>query len=83
MKQQRIIEIKVGLTVLIGIVVFIWILGWAKNVSISSTDVYLKIKFENSSGLQVGNEVSVNGVKAGVVKDIYVENYYVIVEIYG
>jgi len=81
MKQQRIIEIKVGLTVLIGIVVFIWILGWAKNVSISSTDVYLKIKFENSSGLQVGNEVSVNGVKAGVVKDIYVENYYVIVEI--
>jgi phospholipid/cholesterol/gamma-HCH transport system substrate-binding protein len=81
MKQQRIIEIKVGLTVLIGIIVFIWILGWAKNVSISSTDVYFKIKFENSSGLQVGNEVSVNGVKAGVVKDIYVENYYVIVEI--
>jgi len=81
MKQQRIIEIKVGLTVLIGIVVFIWILGWAKNVSISSTDVYLKIKFENSSGLQVGNEVSVNGVKAGVVKDIYVEKYYVVVEI--
>lgn len=81
MKQQRIIEIKVGLTVLIGIVVFIWILGWAKNFSISSTDVYLKIKFENSSGLQVGNEVSVNGVKAGVVKDIYVKDYYVVVEI--
>ena len=81
MKQQRKTEIKVGLTVLFGIMVFIWILGWAKNVSISSTDVELKVKFENASGLQVGNEVSVNGVKAGVVKDIYVESYYVVVEI--
>jgi len=81
MKQPRTTEIKVGLTVLLGIIVFIWILGWAKNFSISSTDVQLKIKFENASGLQVGNEVSVNGVKAGVVKDIYVESYYVIVEI--
>ena len=81
MKQQRKTEIKVGLTVLFGIMVFIWILGWAKNVSITSTDVELKVKFENASGLQVGNEVSVNGVKAGVVKDIYVESYYVVVEI--
>lgn len=81
MKQQRKTEIKVGLTVLFGIMVFIWILGWAKNVSISSTDVELNVKFENASGLQVGNEVSVNGVKAGVVKDIYVESYYVVVEI--
>lgn len=81
MKQQRITEIKVGLTVLFGIIVFIWILGWAKNVSITSTDVKLKVKFENASGLEVGNKVSVNGVTAGVVKDIYVENYYVVVEI--
>lgn len=81
MKQQRKTEIKVGLTVLFGIMVFIWILSWAKNVSISSSDVELKVKFENASGLQVGNEVSVNGVRAGVVKDIYVENYYVVVEL--
>jgi len=81
MKPQRITEIKVGLTVLFGIIVFIWILGWAKNVSITSTDVKLKVKFENVSGLEIGNDVSVNGVKAGVVKDIYVENYYVVVEI--
>jgi phospholipid/cholesterol/gamma-HCH transport system substrate-binding protein len=81
MIQQRKTEIKVGLTVLIGIIVFIWILGWAKNVSISSTDVKLKIKFENTSGLAVGNDVSVNGVKSGVVKDIYVKDYYVVVEI--
>jgi len=81
MKQQRKTEIKVGLTVLIGIMVFIWILSWAKNVSFSSTDIELKVKFENASGLQVGNEVSVNGVRAGVVKDIYVESYYVVVEI--
>ncbi len=81
MKQQRKTEIKVGLTVLMGIIVFIWILSWAKNVSITSTDIELKVKFENASGLQVGNEVSVNGVRAGVVKDIYVENYYVVVEL--
>ena len=81
MKQQRKTEIKVGLTVLLGIIVFIWILSWAKNVSITSADVELKVKFEKSSGLEIGNIVSVNGVKSGVVKDIYVENYYVVVEI--
>jgi len=81
MKQQRKTEIKVGLTVLFGIVVFVWILSWAKNVSITSSDVELKVKFEKVSGLEVGNIVSVNGVKSGVVKDIYVENYYVVAEI--
>ena len=64
MKQQRKTEIKVGLTVLLGIIVFIWILSWAKNVSITSADVELKVKFEKSSGLEVGNIVSVNGVKS-------------------
>lgn len=81
MKQQRITEIKVGLTVLIGIIIFVWILSWAKNVSLTSNDIHLKVKFENASGLEVGNEVSVNGVKSGVVKDIYIESYYVVVEI--
>ena len=31
MKNERKTEIRVGLTVLVGILVFIWILGWAKN----------------------------------------------------
>ncbi len=81
MKQQRITEIKVGITVLAGIIIFVWILSWAKNVSLSSSDIQIKIKFENTSGLQIGNDVSVNGVKAGVVKDIYVKDYYVVVDI--
>ena len=37
MRNPRAPEIKVGITVLLGILVFIWVLGWAKNFTLSST----------------------------------------------
>ena len=44
MKEQRKTEIKVGLTVIFGILIFLWIFGWAKNLSIRSSENFLKIK---------------------------------------
>jgi len=81
MKNSRATEIKVGLTVLLGVLLFIWILGWTKNFSISSSDSELKIMFNNVSGLEIGNNVTVNGVKKGNVTDFYVFKTYVIVTI--
>lgn len=81
MKNSRATEIKVGATVLLGVLLFVWILGWTKNFSISSSDSELKVMFNNVSGLEIGNDVTVNGVKKGKVTDFYVFKTYVIVTI--
>lgn len=79
MKNQRATEIKVGITVLLGLIVFIWILGWTKNFTFTSSDNYVLVKFNNISGLEIGNNVTVNGVKKGHVSDYNIEGANVIV----
>ncbi len=81
MKNERKTEIKVGLTVLVGILIFIWILGWAKNFSLTSDSQSIKVMFNNVSGLEIGDQVTVNGMKKGFVKDMKVEPNKVVVEL--
>jgi phospholipid/cholesterol/gamma-HCH transport system substrate-binding protein len=82
MKNQRATEIKVGITVLFGLIVFIWILGWTKNFTFTSSDTQIKVMFDNVSGLEIGNDVTVNGVKKGHVRDFLVHESSVMVTLY-
>jgi len=79
MKNPRATEIKVGITVLLGLLVFIWVLGWAKSFSLSSSDNLVNVKFSKVSGLEIGNNVTVNGVRKGHVKDFVIQGSHVIV----
>jgi phospholipid/cholesterol/gamma-HCH transport system substrate-binding protein len=79
MKDQRKSEIKVGITVLIGIFIFLWILGWAKNFSVSSNHRPVLVRFENVTGLEIGDNVVVNGLRKGFVKDMQINQDHVIV----
>jgi phospholipid/cholesterol/gamma-HCH transport system substrate-binding protein len=81
MKDERKTEIRVGLTVLVGILVFIWILGWAKNFSLQSNEHFVKVRFTNVSGLEIGDQVTVNGMRKGYVKEMTVEPNNVLVEL--
>jgi phospholipid/cholesterol/gamma-HCH transport system substrate-binding protein len=72
MKDQRKTEIRVGLTVVIGLIVFLWILGWAKNFSFVSNEREIKVKFNNVAGLEIGDNVTVNGVRKGYVQNLTV-----------
>lgn len=81
MKDDRKTEIKVGLTVLAGVIIFIWIFGWAKNFSLQSNDQVIKVKFNNVSGLEIGDPVTVNGLRKGYVKEMIVGTNYVMVEL--
>ena len=81
MKNERKTEIRVGLTVLVGILVFIWILGWAKNFSLQSNEQFVKVRFTNVSGLEIGDQVTVNGMRKGYVKEMTVEPNNVVVEL--
>jgi phospholipid/cholesterol/gamma-HCH transport system substrate-binding protein len=74
MKDQRKTEIKVGITVIIGIIIFIWIIGWAKNFSLSSNENIIDVRFKNVSGLEIGDAVTVNGVRKGYVDDMIVNS---------
>jgi len=80
MKDQRKTEIKVGITVIVSFIIFLWILGWAKNFSFSSNEKTLKIEFNNASGLEVGDYVTVNGVREGNVADIEIKANKVVVK---
>src|ERR1035437_782182 len=79
MKDQRKTEIKVGITVVIGILIFLWILGWAKNFSITSLHRPVLIKFDNVTGLEIGDNVVVNGLRKGFVQEMQIKQDHVIV----
>lgn len=81
MKDTRKTEIKVGVTALIGVIVFIWIFGWAKNFSLQSNEQLIKINFKNVAGLEIGDQVTVNGLRKGFVKDMKIEPNNILVEI--
>lgn len=81
MKDQRKSEIRVGVTVVFGLIILLWILGWAKNFTLHSTDRDVKISFNNVAGLEIGDNVTVNGVRKGFVKDMKVERSSVLVTV--
>lgn len=81
MKDQRKTEIKVGITVLAGIIIFLFILGWAKNLTVNSGRISIEIEFSSVAGLEIGDPVAINGVRKGYVDDIKVNNSTVIVAV--
>lgn len=81
MKNQKKAELKVGITVIVALVILLWVLGWAKNFSLSSNEKLLSISFQNVAGLVVGDLVAVQGIKEGYVKNLHNDNNTVIVDI--
>ncbi len=81
MKDQSKTEIKVGIMVIAGALLFLWVLGWAKNFSFSANEKFLDIKFPTVAGLELGDPVTVNGVRKGSVEDFNIESEDVIVKV--
>ncbi len=81
MRDQRKTEIRVGITVIIGLLIFIWILSWAKNFSLTSNQNTILVKFSSVSGLEKGDYVAVNGVRKGFVDDFNIQGDNVIVKL--
>ncbi len=81
MNEQRKTELRVGVTVVLGIILLVWVIGWAKNISLSGTENIIKVRFQNVSGLEVGDNVTMNGVRKGFVEAISMDGSAVLVEI--
>ncbi len=78
MKDQRKTEIKVGITVLAGIIIFLWVFGWAKNITVNANRKELLVEFSSVSGLEIGDPVHINGVRKGYVDNITIKGSKVI-----
>ncbi len=81
MTNEKKTEIKVGITILSAIILFFLIFGWAKNITVNSNEKLLKIKFPTVAGLEIGDLVTVNGVRKGLVNSIGTSGNNAIVEV--
>lgn len=81
MRDQRKTEIKVGITVVLAILIFLWIFGWAKNLTVGSERKEVTVKFSSVAGLEIGDPVTINGVRKGYVDDILINGNLVITKL--
>lgn len=77
MKQNRKIEISVGITVFIGILILVLGIFWGKGTDwLSEKKVYC-VEFENIYGLQQGDPVMVRGIQKGKIQKVMLHRNFV------
>lgn len=67
-------NIKVGITVLIGIVIFVLGIMWAKGFYFGANPETLIAKFASAGGAERGDPVYIKGIKRGSVSNILVND---------
>jgi phospholipid/cholesterol/gamma-HCH transport system substrate-binding protein len=67
MSERKFSEIKVGIFVFIAAFLVLATLFWAKGFIVSKDQIDLKAYFKNVSGLNIGDPVTVSGVRKGKV----------------
>lgn len=81
MNDTKVLEIKVGITILIGLTLFVLGIVWLKGITFKPNTFQLMLVFRNTAGLQIGDAVTVSGMKVGKVTDIDLESDSVIVSV--
>jgi phospholipid/cholesterol/gamma-HCH transport system substrate-binding protein len=79
MNSEKKTEIRVGITIFAALILLALVYGWAKNFSLTSDDKLLQITFPTVAGLEIGDMVSVNGVRKGLVESITTDDNYALV----
>lgn len=63
-------EVKVGITALLTIIVFIWLYNFLKGKEVLSSKVRYYVVYDKVAGLAESSPVEVNGYKVGIVQSI-------------
>lgn len=79
--MNRRIEIQVGLTVIIAIVVTLWGVTWLKDLSLQRKVRTWHVTFPQTGGLGASDEVQVNGIRMGSVTHIALEGDHAAVDL--
>lgn len=80
MPNKKFAEFKVGLFVLIAALIVILTIFWAKGFTVNLTEQDYSVYFERISGLNEGDQVSVNGVRKGKIDKILLEGDSVLIK---
>ena len=70
MENKKFAEFKVGLFVFVAILVVLLTLFWVKGFSVSLSEQSYEVYFPKVSGINEGDQVSVNGVRKGKIDKI-------------
>ncbi len=82
MATERSTDVKVGLTVIVGLLILFLGITWAKGLNIfGAIESSSYIRFHEIGGLEVGDPVSISGVKRGRVDNIWTRATDVLVKI--
>jgi phospholipid/cholesterol/gamma-HCH transport system substrate-binding protein len=68
--KERRTDVRVGITVLLGVLLLLLGIAWAKGWGLGGDAFTTQAVFATTGGLGVGDPVTINGVKKGSVKDI-------------
>jgi phospholipid/cholesterol/gamma-HCH transport system substrate-binding protein len=69
-KDQRKIELRVGLIAVLSLVILVIGYAWLRNALQLKTMTQVRIKFESAQGIEIGDKVTVNGMEAGRVTKV-------------
>ncbi len=79
--MSRRVEIQVGLTVLVALVVLLWGVTWLKQLSLQNKVTVWHVRFPQTGGLGRSDEVRVNGIRKGEVRSIALVGDHVAVDL--
>ncbi len=79
--MSRRTEVQVGITVMAAILILIVAIVWLKQISLTQAMHVWKVSFPQTGGLARSDEVQVNGIRKGRVKDMRLVGDHVIVDI--
>jgi len=68
--ERESLELKVGATVIVGLLILIFGIMWGKDYRLTSRQQRVEFLFENTGGLKPGDPVTVSGVQKGQVYSI-------------
>jgi phospholipid/cholesterol/gamma-HCH transport system substrate-binding protein len=69
-KDQRKIELRVGIIAILSIVILIVGYAWLRNALQLRSMTEVKVKFQSAQGIEIGDKVMVNGMEAGRITKI-------------
>lgn len=70
MKEHNKTNFRVGLVSVSALVILFLIIAWSKNISFFADTRSVQINFTTAAGLEIGNHLTINGVRRGVVSSI-------------
>ena len=65
MRSRAFREGSVGLLILGGIGLFVWLILWVRGIGLGKQSYEITVDFENSRGIQVGTPLRYRGVNIG------------------